>query len=281
MFVAVNGVKLFVEVMGTKYVATGPRMQERPTVVALHGGPSDQAHMREMAGPISEYAQVVLYDHRGCGRSEHGDPALWRMEQWGDDVRGLSDALGIEKPIVIGASFGGFVAQSYATRHPEHAAKLGFLVTGARMSHAMSAEGFRKQGGDTAAAAYLAMARDPTPKSFAEFMKLCRHLYTTIRTVDADLAQRTIVNLDLLSGFFKRYSDGAFDFREGLQAVRQPVLVLGGAEDPVTPPPYQDELAACLTHAKVTRVNLPNAGHFVHTDAKDAYFRALKDFILG
>jgi pimeloyl-ACP methyl ester carboxylesterase len=32
--------------------------------------------------------------------------------------------LGIEKPIVLGYSFGGFVAQSYAIRHPDHPAKL-------------------------------------------------------------------------------------------------------------------------------------------------------------
>ena len=38
----------------------------------------------------------------------------WNLAQWGDDVRGVCDALGIAKPIVYGVSSGGFVAQSYA-----------------------------------------------------------------------------------------------------------------------------------------------------------------------
>ena len=41
------------------------------------------------------------------------------MEQWGDDVVTFCDVLGIEKPVVIGNSFGGMVAIAYATRHPD------------------------------------------------------------------------------------------------------------------------------------------------------------------
>jgi pimeloyl-ACP methyl ester carboxylesterase len=40
------------------------------------------------------------------------------------DVRAFCDALEIAQPIVYGASFGGMVALAYATRHPDHPAKL-------------------------------------------------------------------------------------------------------------------------------------------------------------
>ena len=39
------------------------------------------------------------------------------MAQWGDGLKAFCDALGIERPIVYGASFGGMVALAYATRH--------------------------------------------------------------------------------------------------------------------------------------------------------------------
>ncbi|MFM9862810.1 MAG: alpha/beta fold hydrolase [Micropepsaceae bacterium] len=256
-------------------------MIERPTVVALHGGPSDHAHMRDMTGPLSDVAQVILYDHRGCGRSEAGDPSLWTMEQWGDDVRGLCDALGVEKPIVIGASFGGFVAQSYATRHPGHAAKLSFVVTGPRMDLAMSVEGFRKQGGDVAAQAYEAIVRDPNAATFADFMSHCRSLYTARRIVDHDLAARTRNNPALAADFFRRSAQSSFDFRPLLANVTAPVLILGGDEDPVMPPPFQDELEAALTSAPKRRLRFAKAGHFLQVDVPDAYFGALRDFIVG
>jgi pimeloyl-ACP methyl ester carboxylesterase len=75
-------------------------------------------------GTLADIVQVVYLDHRGNGRSGGDDPATWNLAQWGDDVRAFCDVLGIDKPIVYGASFGGMVALSYATRHPEHPGKL-------------------------------------------------------------------------------------------------------------------------------------------------------------
>ena len=180
MKIAVNGVKLFVEVIGPKLVANGSEVSERPTVVALHGGPSDHAHMLAMIAPLQDVAQVVLYDHRGCGRSEHGDKSLWTMDQWADDVVGVCDALGIEKPIVFGHSFGGMVAQAYAVRHPGHAASLIFAGTGPRYDLEASVEGFRRQGGDAAGEAWRAFIDSPGPDTTAAYVEKCRHLYKQV-----------------------------------------------------------------------------------------------------
>jgi proline iminopeptidase len=32
--------------------------------------------------PLADIAQLVFYDHRGNGRSEHGPQALWTLAQW-------------------------------------------------------------------------------------------------------------------------------------------------------------------------------------------------------
>jgi proline iminopeptidase len=278
MRVLVNGVRLFVEVLSPKLRPAGPRMREMPTLLALHGGPFDHAHMRDWVAPLSDIAQVILYDHRGCGRSEAGDPKLWTMAQWADDVKGLCEALDIEKPIVAGCSFGSFVAQSYAGRHPDHASRLVFMVAGARHNDAWSTEGFRKQGGDEAAEAYAAAARDPNPQTIANFMAKCRHLYNVRRVVDADEAARGMTNLQLLMDYFGRESK-SFDLRAGLANVRVPVMVLGGDEDPIMPPPFQEETTKALVNAPVTRISFPNAGHQLHTDTPDAYFKAMRAFI--
>jgi pimeloyl-ACP methyl ester carboxylesterase len=82
---------------------------------------------------LADIVQVVYFDQRGNGRSTGGGPETWNLAQWGDDVKGLCEALGIDKPIVYGGSFGGFVAQSYATRHPDHPAKLILASTAARV----------------------------------------------------------------------------------------------------------------------------------------------------
>lgn len=278
MFIHVNGVRLFVEVLGSKLAPDGPLSVERPTVVALHGGPSDHAHMQSMVAPLAGIAQVVMYDHRGCGRSEHGDPALWRMDQWADDVRGVCDVLGIEQPIVYGHSFGGFVAQAYAIRHPGHAARLVLTGTGPRFDPTVSTEGFRRQGGNAAADAFAAFVANPGPDTVTDFVATCRHLYTTSRKLDADVEARTLTNAAVMFDFFARETK-TFDFTEGLAEVTAPVLILGGAEDPVMPPSCQDALEVALSNAPVRRFNFPNCGHMFAMDASQALAEALRDWV--
>lgn len=278
MRISVNGVKLFVEVFGPKLSVDGAKVIERPTVVVLHGGPTDHAHMLAMIAPLTEVAQVVLYDHRGCGRSEHGDPSLWRMEQWADDVRGVCDALGIEKPIVFGHSFGGMVAQMYAVRHPDHAARLVFGGACSRFDVKMSAEGFRRQGGDAAADAWIAFVERPTPESAAVFVRDCRHLYTVSRTMDADVEARTVTNVPLLFDFFAREIK-LFDVTEGLAKVTAPVLILGGDEDPVMPTECQDAIEIALINAPTQRISFPNCGHTLIDDVPEALSAALVNWI--
>lgn len=280
MYVTVNGVRLFVEVLGPKLAAVGPKVVERPTVLVLHGGPSDHAHMLSMVQSLLDIAQVVIYDHRGCGRSEAGDPALWNVNQWGDDVRGLCDVLGIESPIVMGHSFGGMVAQAYALRHPGHAARLILSATGANLDIEVSTEGFRRQGGDEAAEAFRAFAQAPGPATAARFGDACRYLYTVTRARDTDLEARTITNFPLLCDFFGRETR-EFDFTSRLAEVRSPVLILGGEEDPVLPPPYQAQMEAALINAEVRRVSFPGAGHILAVDAPEALAAELRAWVMA
>src|SRR5437667_7213677 len=134
MRVTVNGAKLFIDVEGPKLVPDGPAMRERPTVLLLHGGPGfDHTNFKPAFSRLADAAQLIYYDHRGNGRSDRDDPSTWTLDNWADDVKGLCDALEIERPIVLGWSFGGFVAQAYAGRYPDHPAKLILQSTAARL----------------------------------------------------------------------------------------------------------------------------------------------------
>jgi len=66
------------------------------------------------------FSARVLRRSSSCpiaGSSARRDTTCCRnLAQWGADVKSFCGALGIEKPIVYGASFGGMVALAYATR---------------------------------------------------------------------------------------------------------------------------------------------------------------------
>ena len=148
MFVEVNGAKLFFDVEGASLVPDGHQMREKPTLLLLHGGPgADHSIYKPTFSALSDVAQVIYLDHSGNGRSDPCDPETWTLAQSGDDVKGFCDALRVERPIVLGTSFGGYVAQSYATRYPDHPAKLVLKSTAAKFDFEIVFAAFETIGG--------------------------------------------------------------------------------------------------------------------------------------
>ena len=150
MQVDVNGTRLWFDVDGPALVPRGDSMEPRPTLVLVHGGPGsyDHSYFKPWFSRLADRMQIVYLDLRDHGRSERGDPASWSFEACADDVRAFCDALGIERPIVLGHSMGGFVAILYGSRHPGHAGGLILLSTFARFDLDRLAEGFRSVAGD-------------------------------------------------------------------------------------------------------------------------------------
>ena len=137
----------------------------------LHGGPGfDHTSWADTMGPLSEWAQVVVYDHRGNGRSDAGPREKWTIEQWGDDVASFCDALDIEKPVVVGSSFGGFVAMSYAGRHPDHPSKLVLDSTSARLVIDRMFPVFERLGGPAAVEAARKFWTDPSAENLGQLL---------------------------------------------------------------------------------------------------------------
>lgn len=128
-----GGVRLFVDVEGCGLVPDGRSMREKPTLICMHGGPGfDHTSFKPAFSALADVAQIVYYDHRGHGRSDPRPREEWTLDTWADDIVRLCDALGIGKPIVLGQSFGGMVAQKYIARHPGHPGKVVISSTAPR-----------------------------------------------------------------------------------------------------------------------------------------------------
>jgi pimeloyl-ACP methyl ester carboxylesterase len=178
--VRVGDTVLWFDVDGSGLVVDGSTMRERPTLLLLHGGPGfDHTLFKPGYGRLADVAQVVYLDHRGNGRSDQTDPSQWRLDVWADDVRAFCDVLGIERPIVLGWSFGGMVAMAYAARHPDHPEKLILQSTMGRLDLERITAGFRRVGGDEAADAARAFwSEDAGPEAMAAYATTCLPLYS-------------------------------------------------------------------------------------------------------
>jgi len=276
-----GGVHLFVDIEGAGLVPDGPRMRAKPTLVLLHGGPGyDHSGFKPIFSQLADIAQIVYVDHRGHGRSDRRPSTEWTLDQWADDVVALCDALGIEKPIVLGQSFGGFVAQHYLARHPAHPAKVILSSTSARLSLMRKLAMFERLGGASAREVAERFWTRPDAASWAEYQRVCRPLYNPKATPSADAAARLILDETILLHFVAGEQQ-AMNLLPGLAHAQCPVLVTCGELDPVCPADDARDIADALPLHCLEFESFGYAGHGVWRDEPEPAFALLREFILG
>jgi proline iminopeptidase len=288
MHVTVNGVRLFFDVEGAKFVPDGPLMREKPVLLMLHGGPgADHSIYRPAYSDLADIVQIVYLDHRGNGRSEDGPREGWNLAQWGDDVHAFCEALGIANPIVLGASFGGMVALAYATRHPAYPSRLILISTEAKGGSYPQRRValFERFGGPEVGA--LARRRFLQPEQpwgdeqRLAWLRLAIPVYSR-RPRDPDMARRAVNRPEVGLHWFARpggESDN-FDLFPDLGRIQCPTLVLGGEDDPMHPIESQADLAAALPPSLVQFERFADCGHGVVPDAPERAMALLREFIL-
>jgi pimeloyl-ACP methyl ester carboxylesterase len=281
--VFVNGIRLFVEIFGQEWADNGQGFERRPVLVGLHGGPGiDGTALRHSLAPLADVSQLIVPDQRGHGRSDAGEPSSWNLANWADDVASLCDALDIERPIVLGISFGGFVAQQYASSYPDQIAALILLSTGPRFPAADELIArVRELGGDEAAEAMRRDIENSTEETAAEVRRLCAPLYSRRAAPDpafAELEPHMIKTPEVTTHWFPE-AQKKLDLRERLSAVRCRTLVLVGEHDPLNPRALASETAAAIPGGLARLEIVPDAAHRVLTDNPEHVLRSVREFL--
>ncbi len=272
-------VRLFVDVVGASLDPTPSAMVDKPTLMLLHGGPGfDHSSFRPYFDRFADTHQVVYFDHRGQGRSDQrDDPSGWDLDTWADDVVRLADVLGIERPVVLGTSFGGFVAIRYAARHPEHPAKLVLSSTLAHRDYELIESRFEARGGAVAAASYrrLYVERDVSLESWLEYAEHNLPLYN--HTPSELAPSRTRENFEVLAHFHTPFAE--MDLRDDVRRIEAPTLVLAGRDDPITPHECSTEIIGLLSPGLGQLEIIEAAGHGTFRDQPDETERLLRSFL--
>jgi proline iminopeptidase len=114
-----NGVRLYYRIAGEPPPGRAP-------VLFLHGGPGYNSYSfaRVMGARLEQARRMVYLDQRGCGRSERPWDRSYSLAVLVEDVEALRQALGVERWVLLGHSFGGTLALEYAARYPERVAGL-------------------------------------------------------------------------------------------------------------------------------------------------------------
>jgi pimeloyl-ACP methyl ester carboxylesterase len=272
VFVQVRGTRLFFDVMGPRLGMNGDGYRERPTVVLLHGGPGvDHTTLRSLDA-LSDLAQLVFVDQRGHGRSAPESLERLDLDTWIQDVFAFCEALGIDRPILFGQSFGGIVALGAACRRPGFCSKLIVASSLARFRRERSLAAFERIGAEVRRAAE-AFFSQPNAENLAVYRRVCMPHYTRR---PRDLFAHAITRMEIAEHFFA-HEFMSFDFSADLRRIDCPTLVLGGTDDPITTREDAEDLAAAIPSSRLALI--ADAGHGVFRDQPEEALRLLCDFV--
>ncbi|WP_404381072.1 alpha/beta hydrolase [Knoellia locipacati] len=284
MRLTLGDISVYYDVSGPGLVADGSHMAERPTVVTVHGGPGiDHVSMRTILADLTDHLQLVYYDQRGHGRTDHAGPETWNLRTWATDLKLLCDALGLVKPIVLGISFGGFVAAAYAGLFPEHPGGVILAnTTGGRLDVGASIETFRRLGGDEVAEVARRDFDELTEESAAEFDRVCLPLFSWrpgfAEELAASMGQSTMT-VDVNLHFNRAQQAGVeLDPWSLFDRVTCPVLVLAGSDDPICTIDVVEDMVDALSATDVRLLRVEGARHAVFRDAPTETVTAVREF---
>jgi proline iminopeptidase len=156
----------------------------------------------------------------------------------------------------------------YASRYPEHPGALVLLAPAARMDPERSIVTWERLGGPESGAAARRFLEEKSEMAFAEWLRLCFPLLTTVLET-SDLMVRAHWRHEVLLDWV--HGEGrTLDLRPKLGAISAPTLVLAGEDDAWSPLELVREVVELLPER--TRFHsYAGARHSMLTDAPQAY----------
>ena len=247
------------------------RSGDGPPLILLHGGLSDHREWRRQLDGLSEEFTVVAWDAPGCGGSSD-PPESFRMPDYADCLAALIEALGLERPHVLGLSWGSTLALELYRRRPSIPRTLVLTAAYAGWAGSLPA----------------AVVAERLRTSLRDLAQPPEHLVGAwIPTLFTERATSEMV--DELEGIMSEFHPGGVrpmlhamaeaDLRDVLPTIEVPTLLLYGEEDQRSPLTVAEEM-----HSKIpgsTLVVIPEVGHQSNIEAADRFNAELRRFLIS
>lgn len=282
MFATLNGTRIYFDVEGSGYVVDGARMKPRPVCIVLHGGPgSDHSDFKPWLTPLSEHLQIVYMDHRCNGQSDRVAPEECTLEQLADDIEAFRQYLGLEKIQLLGHSFGGMVAQVYATKYPQSLDKLVLVCTAPSHAFYQDALAFAKEVGtpeqlETIPQLFEGNIVDDQHLEQWWEVNLDLYFHHKDEELMTEVGNRPIGSLEVCNYTFKHLMPH-YDVRPQLPACEVSTLIVAARYDWITPVSQSHVMASLLPNAKLHIFE--KSGHMPFIEEQEQFNALVAEFL--
>jgi len=269
-FLTVDGVRLH-------YLESG----EGSPVVLLHGNvvTSEDFQTSGVLELLAGRHRVIAFDRPGFGYSDRPHGSAWSVREQADLLRDALDVLGINRPIVLGHSWGAAVALALALNHPDDVRGLvllsGYYYPTLRADVLLSSPPAIPILGDL-----LRYTISPLLGKLLQ-PRLLKGMFAPL-PVPASFALGSTPNMSLRPGQIRAESQdgvamvpGAIAMRHRYQELTMPVVIMAGAEDRVINAKQPARLHAQIPHSILRLV--PGVGHMIHYAVPEEVAKAIEE----
>lgn len=253
------------------------------TIIVLHGGRGIGDHRGDFKAfaPLTDSFRVLAYDQRGCGSTSLTPP--YTFNQFADDLEAFRQHfLGERKLILIGGSFGGMIALTYAVKYGDKLSHL--ILRGTAASHHHEAEAIANFNArlSKATSASIGMVEKLFSDKVVDDTEL-RLIWLALQPLyfekfDPDAALERTRALRLHAETHNAlFADKSYDLLDKLASIQVPTLVVVGGNDWICPPSQSRIIADKVPGAEY--LEIAGANHPVHVEASAQVLPAIRDFI--
>jgi 3-oxoadipate enol-lactonase len=225
------------------------RMGRGEPIVLVPGLAGGWRLLAPLARQLARTNEVIVSGLRG-DRGPFGPTPAATVGELADDLAGLLDGLRLERPTLLGVSFGGAVALELAVQRPGRIGALATFGTEARFHISLGAMIARR-----------VLERFPLPPDspfLNQFFNILHGRVPESAAVAAFVADRIWETDQGVMAARLRALEG-FDVGDRLWRIDVPTLVLAGTRDVVVPPGRQRALAESIAGARFETI--AEAGH--------------------
>lgn len=249
-------------------------------ILVLHGGPGvDHKYMLNLR-ELAKYYRLIFVDQRGNGKSKITNYNTLKFKYFTSDLENIREHLKIDKWIVVGHSFGGFVALEYVLRYAQRVSQLVLIDTGFNAiqvqkeapkillkwnySEEVSTWAYKFFNGNI----YLFQI----PYAFLKFGKSYFYRFNIKIFLKSILGKHTLKTVHL---WFREYFNG-WDLKKELSMIKNPTLIIAGEKDFQFPPDYQRIMEKNIINSRLCIIE--KAGHNTPIECPDELVKLMLSF---
>ena len=259
--VSVNGLKLYYEIEG-----------DGAPVVLIPGFAAGRWIWFKQAEDLSRNFRVVIFDPRGVSASDKPEGAQ-TIGLLADDIAHLLQTIGIASAHIVGASFGGFVAQEFALKYPTMTQKLVLCCTSfGGPNHVLPAP-------ETLQALVSTKGLNSEDRMRANLLLAFTPEYVRTQVAEVDHIVHLRATNEVPEHIYLSQLQAAMNFNaeSRLAEIKSPTLVLSGDADVIVPVQNSRNLAERISGARLQIVK--GGSHTFFIEQAGEFNRIVTEFL--